>query len=968
MSNTYLLRSGIALVMAGIFQFGFFAPTSVAQTDQDEPRIEDKVIVTGTRIARPDANAASPVVSFDEQALAEFAQQGVEDFLNELPYVVPDQSKSAAASGEGNATVNLRGLGPTRTLVLLNGRRVAPTGGSRGIGGRATVDLNLIPASLLERVDVVTGGASAVYGSDAIAGAVNFILDDDFEGIEIGARYDVYGAGDGESYGLDVSGGRRFARGRGHISGYAEYHQRAELLATERDFTRTTISEDPATGALGPSGSTIVEEGVIVFPAANINGAFGLPIFNSDGSVRPFVFPDDLNDPASSFPIQTGLERWSGGAFADYDVSDGTKLYTELMYSRARTDLRYTPPNARAFVGFSISPTFFPAETQAILSQNYDLDGDGIGTGFVIKQFSELGDLDVPRVAESLRGVWGAETQLASDWKLDGYFSYGLNKSDYTIENGGIVLSRFQQALLVDPATGGCPDPSNGCVPANIFGTGNLSESALDFITSRPLVNELETEQQIVSLTANGSLFDLPAGTVQAAGGVEYRSDSFKLAPDPLFATRDIAGFSVSQSDIDAEIDVYEVFGEVVVPILVDEPFANLLEFEAGARYSEYSTSGGVWTWKAGGQWAPLDNLRVRGMWQRAVRAPGIDELFAPENPLSFQLTPGTDFCLAINDPVGNSVDDICVAQGMDASQLGVYGAAGSGLETASLPIDVINRGNPDLEPERADTLTFGADYTFSGPYDVRVGANYFAIELEDAIEVVGDLLGVCLIEGDPDAPVCQATTRAPSGLPTSAVSQPLNIAEARVEGWDLNLEVKGDAPAWMSPESGADISLNTILTHYTEFGNAVSQSSPFIDCAGGFENRCSAFLGTTFPDTFITSTLRYDTDRFGISLQSRWFSGIDNLSPVFDGLAGITSLPPAISSVGDKHYLDASLRYEFSEHARFTFGVENLLETDPPLLGNEQLERNTDPGRYDVYGRRFFVRFSVDLGVSQHS
>ncbi|NNL88328.1 MAG: TonB-dependent receptor, partial [Marinicaulis sp.] len=391
--------------------------------------------------------------------------------------------------------------------------------------------------------------------------------------------------------------------------------------------------------------------------------------------------------------------------------------------------------------------------------------------------------------------------------------------------------------------------------------------------------------------------------------------------------------------------------------------FTERLELEVGGRFSHYSTAGDSWTWKAGGQWFPVENLRFRGMWQRAVRAPNIEEVLQAPSVFT-EFVGGGDFCLAVNDPVGRGFSDVCIAQGMDPAQVGVYDIPpGVDIDDFEIPYDLVVRGNPNLEPERAGTITVGADYTFETPYHLQLGVDYFDIRLKGAIAFTGSNFDLCELIADPDSDSCTLITRDPTGFPISSIQQPLNLSVARVKGVDLNLRFSAAAPDFLAPEGGADIGIRSQATHYIEFGDALTTSTPFVDCAGGFSGSCGLTgPATTYPDKVVNTTFSYDATRWSASLRWRWISGQENLAPVFDELANLPPPNLPITSIGSRNYLDAAIRFDIADGVELRTGVDNILGTNPPLLADEQSQANTDPARYTVLGRRIFVRVEMRL------
>lgn len=932
----------------------FMAMTGAAVAQTDEP--DDTIIVTGTRIPRPDAEAPSPIASFEREDINRFREVTVEEFINTLPQVAPDFGRTSNNPGEGTASIDLRGLGRSRTLVLLNGRRLAPTGAGTAI------DINTLPGTIIKRVEIVTGGASAVYGSDAVTGAVNFLVRDDFEGLELSGQFDIYGAGDGEAYNAGVVAGKSFSDGGGHVVVYADYLNLAAILSDVREFTNVVIGEDRVAGVLLERGSPVIPEGFIFDPPAVLNGEPVQLVFNSDGTVRARTPADSFNFAPHNF-LQTPVERWSSGLFANYEAASGVKLFTELMFARPVTSAQLAPTPDFFFAPIVIDAPFFADSARPILSAAYDPDGDGVGEGLLVKRFEDLGPRRILRTRESYRGVAGLRAELSRTWSLEAYYSYARNETRETLGNAA-SRSRILQGLLVDPATGGCVDPSGGCVPVNLFGVGVLSDEAKEFIHIDDFTNRDEAVQHIASLAATGELFEWSGGSAWASAGVEFRRNRAAFIPSEIFLSGDAIGFRGNQP-IAGDVNVYEIFAETLLPLIQGSRFIETLEVEAGGRFSHYSTAGSVWTWKAGGQWRPFENLRFRGMFQQAVRAPNVAELFTSPTGELAAIDGADDFCAALNDPVGRGLADVCVAQGMDPAALGVYAPAAAD----PLFFTMTTRGNPDLGVERASTITAGGEYTFDLPFLLRVGADYFSANIDNAISLVENPFQLCPVTRDVDGPVCSLIMRTSGGAPLEGINKPVNISVARANGVDLNLVMEADAPSWLRVSPDATLSLQSFATVYFERGSALAAETPFVDCAGGFAAACTTLVGldqsagVTFPDNLVVTSLSYGTPRWTASLRWRRIGAIENFAPIFDALAGAAPPNLPIPHVGSRNYLDIAFSADVAENVRLRFGVDNILATDPPQLADEQAQANTDPSRYDVLGRRVHIGAELRFG-----
>ncbi|MGD9980309.1 MAG: TonB-dependent receptor [Hyphomonadaceae bacterium] len=910
---------------------GAAAPGAQAQTQPSEE--DPEIVVTGTRIPRPDLTSASPVVTFGAEEITAHGALQLEDFLNTLPQVSPDLGRTGNNPGEGLAHVNLRGLGANRTLTLLNGRRLAPA----GVEGAA--DLNGLPTALIERIEVVTGGTSAVYGSDALAGVVNFITRADFEGVELTTQFDTYDAGDGDVVNANGAWGAFAFDRHAHIMFYLDYLKREPVMQGDREFSRVSIGDDPETGELFAAGSTTGPNGLINNQVAA--GVF-VParLFEAGGQIRPFNPLTDFYNFAPDNYLQIPLERWSGGAVARFEFSPELEAVLELMYSAPRTASQLAPAPFSRFVNVPIAADFFPPNTQAHLDTFFDPDNDGIARFRFSRRLSDVGPRDIVRERNNYRVV-AALNGAVGDWDWSAAYTYARNDT-YAVYNNDASVSRILQGLLIDPVTGACIDPTGGCVPVNLFGPGTLSAEAADFIRLDGITEETRVEMQTFTAFIAGDIISLPAGELSASVGGEWRRVSTVYEPSPVLATGDSAGFAQSPA-VAGGFEVGEAFAEILVPILADTPLARGLELEAGARFTEHSTAGSHWTWKYGLQWRPIEAVRVRGMVQRAVRAPNILELYETTRLAFGGVDAFTDFCAATNDPVASGFADVCIAQGMDAGQLGVYDPPDE------YTFDTINSGNPDLGPEIADTLTLGADWEFGSPWRVRLSVDYFKIELRDAIDGAAPIHN-CTLAADPEDPACSLIQRDPSGFITLLTNHPINYARSIVEGVDFGLSADFPAPSWLALTPDAFIDMEVLATHAMSAASATSANAPMFNCVGYFG--C--------PELVATSTLRYRAGPYSAMLRWRYIDGLDNPAAVLAAAAGLELPIMAIPEIDSFSYFDLSFSYELGERARLSAGVDNVFEQGPPQLASAQVQANTDPARYDVFGRRFFVRLST--------
>ncbi|WP_257837641.1 TonB-dependent receptor domain-containing protein [Phenylobacterium sp. J426] len=622
----------------------------------------EELVVTGSRIARQDLTSVSPVATVGE---AEMKAQGVvntENLLATLPQAAPGVTGTVNNGNGGVSTVNLRGLGAIRTLVLVDGKRQIPTTST------GTVDINLIPPAMIDRIEVMTGGASAVYGSDAISGVVNFILKRNFEGFEFRGGFSATDEGDAKIYDASATTGVSFDRGNVMVS--LGYNKREPFFQGDHpsDKLHLSLGEPPASaaGTLIFSGSGSEENGrVNPFVAGRFVTLPGQPnlaansaLFLQNGDVRLYRGAPDTYNFAPVNYTQTPQERYSVTAIGRYDLTDTIEatLKGNFVNSRITTQLAPTPIGSRTFrftldnnpflsaaakqalntLG-STTPYTIPASSSwtAGTFTDVDTDGDGIFetvTGVFNRRLTEVG----PRISNF--NFYGFQMQGGLNGKVDainGAWELGVQYGNTHGSNsllGDTSLARIQQALLLNASGTGCLDPSGGCVPLNFFGLGRISPEAARFISTR--INSTQDFEEIIAQAFlsgdTENFFSLPAGPIGFAVGAEYRSDEFAFRPSQDLAVGNLTGFNASPP-VSGYIDVYELYGETRVPLLKDLPFVKDLSLELAGRLSDYSSQDKLTkTYKVAGDWAVNDDLRLRASYNRAVRAPSVGELFAP--------------------------------------------------------------------------------------------------------------------------------------------------------------------------------------------------------------------------------------------------------------------------------------------------------------------------------------------------
>ena len=932
-------------------RFGLSMPAQAQQAAPANPQDagaaeSEDIVVTGSRIARRDYTSTSPIATIDSAQLQSSGELNIEEVLNDLPQIVPGSNAANNNPGGGQATVDLRGLGTARTLVLVNGKRFAP---STGLG---VVDLNNLPLELLSRVEVVTGGASAVYGSDAVGGVVNFIIDNKFTGIEGRAYYGSTGRGDAERSSVSVRLGTDFAEGRGHITGFVSYYDREQVGQDDRAFSAVDFNGGSATGTSGRFDNLATNP----FPSTPIGGVISANgaacpagvttrnyAFNADGSVRGFCNDTSLGPASDRYNFSpfnlliVPQERYSVNVIGNYEIVPKLlDAYVEAFYTNSNVANQLAPtPLAPTATRVALVPTnnqFLSPSAQALLASRPNPNAPA----FLRRRLQELG----PRIAEFNSNVFtinsGIRGEILPNIRYDVYYSYQRSEFVNTIQ-GDASISRIQSSL------NGCPAGSApGCLPINFFGPESISQAGVDFIGLNGLTTQTFDRNNLVA-TLSGDLFELPAGPVGFSVGFEYREDKLNFLPDDSYASGDLVGFN-AQQPVQGGFDVYEGFGEISIPILKDLPLFKSLSAEGGFRVSGYSSVGVTTTYKGGGDWSPFDGLRFRGVYQRAVRAPSVFELFQAGDtgfPLYF------DPC-ATSTPFGGNTPDAATIAACNA-QFASFGqvypnATGGGFIQTNAQFEAISFGNPNLEEESSNTFTVGAVVSPSFFSGFTLSADYYNINVANAINTrfVGGspfgfggadgALNLCIAQGgvrlvnDPSDP-CFGVVRTATGDASVIFSDQANTSNLSTKGLDVSVDYRHDLGSF------GDVQFKITATRLLNF------TVDGLDLTGS-----NSGTGTAFPKWRANLRTIYSFGPFAITGNTQFIDG------VLDG-AGGSGGPP----VPKQLYQDISATYDLNEHYQFQFGINNLSNNQPPLF-NSNTQSNTDPAQYDVIGRFFFV------------
>lgn len=936
------------------------SPPAFAQTEE---AIEE-VVVTGSRLIRRDLNAASPVTVISDAQIRDAGNVTIEETLNEMPQLASDNTSSVnSGGGSGILTANLRGLDAVRTLVLVNGRRFTPAD-SRGL-----TDLSSIPDALVERVEIMTGGASAVYGSDAVAGAINFILKDDFEGLEFGYYFGETGEGDGTTQKFDLTIGGNFADGNGNAVVSASYTDRGDVFFADRAFSQTSLFESG--DGLIPGGSSNIPGTRITLSGNALAGLNGLSFdpttacpstiggvrFGDQGAVLPYCDPEDRYDFAPLNYLLRPLERVQISAMGHFDVNENITAYSELFYMDNRNEWQQAPnanglqtsgaPRGDYLIpNYATNPVLFPAVQQFLIDNPATFDPDGDGTAVITgtgRRSLETGarnnkyDRNSYNATVGLKGDFDA---AGRSWNWDTFFQFQHAKTD---ANTAGELSSLRVALAsdvtVDPtAPGGvrCTNEFVGCVPANFLGLDSISPEAASFLSPNHGVTNV-LQRQVYGGFISGDIFELPAGPITAGIGFEDRQDRYSFRPDTAAQGGE---FGDPQPPIEAGIDLTEFFAEARVPLLEGAPMIEYLGLELAVRTSDYSTIGDVTTWKAGVEWAPTDSLRFRTMFNQAIRSPNLDELFSA---VTIGFTGGDDLCDLDFNPSAAAQQE-CVLQGVPQADIATFQHLGVGYGIRS-------GGNPNLGEETADTFTFGFVWSPEFVDGLNITLDYYDIEISDAVnqltaqEVVNNCFDASNLNHNSET--CQAINRFSNGQIDFVDARSLNVASISASGVDLQLDYGFDAFA------NGTIDLRFLAGWGLENEKVAEPGKPGEDCLGFFGGSCSSFNKFIQPETKYVFNAEYNSGDFRGGFQWRYISDV-SLAP---GAANPVKKGDAVN------YLDLTAGYTFNERYSLFAGIDNLLDEEPPIFGFSIAgDANVDISLYDVLGRRFFAGFRIRL------
>lgn len=952
---------------------------SIASSDgsQDQQAGGD-IVVTGSRIPHPDLESASPVTILGSQEIKQSGATRIEDVLNALPQVFAGQGGSISNGSTGTATINLRNLGESRTLVLVNGRRLVP-----GDPRSPFADINIIPAALVKRVDLLTGGASSVYGADAVSGVVNFVMDTEFDGFKLDSQYSLYNhnnrAGSDVTNALNARGfgypdgtvadggtidataiiGAGFDDGRGHVTAYGSYRKINAVTQDKRDYSSCSLSA-LSSAAAATAGRLYNCGGSGTSGAGSFYQVAQHQYYNVQGN--QFAPGRVLYNFAPTNYYQRPDERYTAGFFAHYDVSDAFKPYMEFMFMDDRTVAQIAPSGNFFNTGtINCDNPLLSAQQLAIAcaANNVTTGADGVTRGavYIGRRNVEGGGRQDDLQHTTYRSVFGAKGDIGKGVSYDAFYQYSRVNFAQTYRND-FSISRLTKSLDVVTGPGGVPtcrsvidgtDPN--CVPYNIFTTGGVTQAALNYLQV-PLFSRGQTTEQVAnaSVTFVGSDYGVSSplateGFALNVGG-EYRKETLNYEVDSNFASGDGAGQGGPTTPTAGQFDVKEVFVEASLPLIQDRSFFEDLRVGAGYRKSYYTTTGNgtsnkfdTNTYKFEGSWQPVRDLKFRASYNHAVRAPNIVELFAAQ---SVSLDGSIDPCtVSSNGAPPTATAAQCALTGLPAALYGVINA------NPAAQYNGLQGGNPNLAPEVANSITAGVVLTPSFLRGFQATVDYFDIKIKNQIGVIGadTIINSCINTGDPA--FCNLIVRGASGRLD------------RTDGYVIDTNLNSGSVS----TKGIDVTLGYTQELGTSGTLGFSLSGTYLDeltTSSGYN--CKGLYGVTCltpsPEWRHKFRATY-TSPAGPSISGAWryFSKVK--ADVDSGTS------PGNANISAVNYFDLALTVPVADKFTFRLGANNVLDRSPPInglgLGVVQ-SGNTFAQVYDALGRYLYAGVTLDL------
>ncbi|WP_288936407.1 TonB-dependent receptor [uncultured Sphingomonas sp.] len=943
-------------------------PAGDNATSTQAPTPGGDIVVTGSRIASPAAASASPLQVIGAEQIQQQGAINVQEVLQLNPAFgspgISRTNSSFATQGAGAATVNLRNLGEDRTLVLVNGRRFVS-----GQPGSQAVDLNVIPTQFIDRIDVLTGGASAVYGSDAVAGVVNIIYKKNFEGLQLDGQMGISEHGDGADRQVSLLGGKNFADGRGNIMLFGSYSKQGTVLKRNRSTEAGSSAVDTSSLGLATGRDEDLFTPRVLLsgftPGGRIYAGDQTFSYNTGSLVNCTGVSCGGYNRSDSRYLAVPVERYVAAGRATFEVSPAANLWVEGNYAKTKVQTSIEPfPLSSDLVAIA-SGGQVPIQTRvggvtyrnpfvpdAIFNAATDTDGDGLRDIYFDRRLADFGprtssaDRDLFRIAGGLNGSFGGDR-----WSYEVYGIYGESKEHQT-GSGQFNSTNFVQALnsYRDPATGQivCADPAAraaGCIPANIYGIGTLAAAAPYLAV--PTTLDAKITQTVAGGNVTGKLFSLfGADPIGVNIGTEYRRETSSNVFD-ILTQQGLNGNNALPST-SGSFHLWEGFAEAIVPLVQDKPFFHSLSVRGAVRVSDYSTIGTTFSYNYGGEWAPVEDIRFRVIKARSVRAPNINELFQPAQqdfPSGLQ-----DPCRGVTATTTGTIATNCRAAPGVAANIAANGAFT--VSQADLQgITSFGGGNPNLSEEKGDSFTAGVvvnPRSINALRNFVLTVDYFNIRVKGAIvsTPLQFILNQCYAASDQAA--CAQIVRRPTIVgPNSAGSldevntSPTNSGGLKTSGIDTTVTWRQNLADWgLDGTLGVRGSYTHLISGYT------------VPLPGSPRDYFAGEIGASRDKFTINGS--YDVEGVGLTMTGTWLSQ----ASLDDQLTGARPGSNPLYRVRPQFYLDSQIRFRTKDNFEFFVGGDNLLNNKPPYLADigASAGQDTDAGTYDPLGRRYYA------------
>ncbi|NWO02232.1 MAG: TonB-dependent receptor [Idiomarinaceae bacterium] len=914
MKNMTFRKSVTALAVTATLGF----PALVAAQENGADDVE-RIQVTGSRIKRTDTETASPITVFDAEAIENSGFTSMEKFIHNIPSMNGGYNGSNTNNGSvGYASANLRGLGSSRTLLLINGRRFA------------SGDLNSIPMAYIERVEVLRDGASTIYGSDAIAGVINFITKKDFEGAEFSAQYDLTGEGDGET--TKVSAVIGATSDKGNVTLALEYQNRNTIWQGDRDFSRVPLSESG--GELVSGGSSTIPYGSwsAADPDSQYNSGNAGTSFVVDpqtGEVRPYDGQQDAYNFAPASYMVTPQDVFSINASANYELTRDLNAFMEGGFTNRQSD------QLMAAEGTFWGPT---------VAADHPDNPIGEDT-YIYRRLEETGGRSFTQDFSDYRMVFGLEGYLDNGWSWDVSYNYA-RYVDTRVEYGRANPERFGHIL--DPALCNNEGVNEGCPGLwNPFEAGTLSQELMDYVlVPNSPVDRATTKQLMANLTGDTGSFSLPAGPISWAVGFEKRWEEYQNQPDGGAILGQI--YSVAAEPTEGSYDVQEAYLEINAPLLAGLPGVERLDLSAAVRRSDYDFLSAQTTTKFGLEYVPADGMLLRATFAEGFRAPGIGNLYSPqvESNISY-----TDPCINYGSgSQSQTVKDNCASEGLPGD-----------FSLDNNQSSTLVGGNPDLEPETSESFTVGMVYQPEFIENFSIAVDYYDIEIEDGLGApsTSAIIAQCYNSPDFSSASCGlilgpeavgrpgysgSDYRDSQGYMAGILAGTANISTFTTSGFDYDIN-------WSTDLGDGMFNMRVDGTFLDEYTYLAQEGGDVLELAGmygadtNFGGRVAAF-----PEVRTNFTFGYQVGNWDLNWITRYQGSVEDINYSEDDLS---------SEVGSYFYHDAQVNYFVTENTTFTLGARNLFDKKPPYVTNNN-DMNTLNSSYDTAGQYLYARFGV--------